>query len=83
MSTFRIGAKDCTAENEMGDEDELSANNTAPVVYGKDGYLEKQTVLFLSKTPSSGQALKLCYKFGAGPFVLFPGIKIYGKQKIS
>jgi hypothetical protein len=75
-----FGAKDCTAENEMGDEDELSANNTAPVVYGKDGYLEKQTVLFLSKTPSSGQALKLCYKFGAGPFVLFPGIKIYGKH---
>merc|ERR1711871_1537979 len=80
LKFVRFGAKDCTAPNEVGNEEQLLVNTTSPVVFDKDHFLEKEVVLLLSETPSDGQALKLCYKFGSGPFVMFAGMKIYGKQ---
>merc|ERR1711871_766508 len=75
-----FGAEDCTADNEMGSIQQLLVNTTAPITYDEEGYVLKEVSLLLTENPADGQALKLCYKFGSGPFVMFPNMVIYGKH---
>ena len=46
-------------------------------------YTRKTTDILLSELPYNRQALKLCYRFGNGPFVMFPQFAIYAKQLLS
>jgi len=75
-------SKTCDAPNIAGsDKNIIVVSSVSSDVDGM--YVRKQSDILLDAYPPNRQALKLCYRFGTGPFIMFPQYAIYAKQLLG